>query len=134
MTVLREDEFQRILESNPDLQAENPGLLPLAGEKPAPTRKWHNMPQEFNGRVFSSKREADYARLLTLQQKAGEIICWAAQVPVDIGNDEKYVMDFLVIDNDWNPHIVDSKGSPTRDYLRKKKMFEKRFGRKIEEV
>ncbi len=136
MTVMDSKTFIATYNSNPDLQARNPGVV-LAEETPAPVRKYRNRPDCHRGRVYSSIKEADYARQLDLEQRAGEVICWAPQVPVVLEDGITYVMDFLVLRKGWITEIVDVKGgdaTKTAAYRLKKKMFKNRFGKDIKEV
>ena len=52
--------------------------------------KFYNIQKEYNGRVYHSKKEADYACELDLLQRAGEIKWWIPQYKIDlIVNDKK---------------------------------------------
>lgn len=63
---------------------------------------------------YASKREAQYADLLRARKEAGEIRDWMEQVPVRMsGKRLKYVIDFMVIENDWTVRFVEVKGVAT---------------------
>lgn len=139
MTVM--DDMIKTLQENPDLARLNPDLAQLNSNCaiiPEPVRKYRNTPTAFRGRVYDSIKEANYARQLELEQAAGEVICWMAQVVFDLQPGIKYIADFVVIRKNWEVEIVDVKPDDrslrTPLYKTKKKMFKNCYGRDIKEV
>lgn len=81
----------------------------------------------YDGNVYHSKREADYARGLDLRMKAGEIGGWIRQVPYDLEvNGQKicrYIADFVVVDKEGKKEIHEVKGMVTGVWKIKEKLF-----------
>jgi hypothetical protein len=122
--------------SNPDILERNPDLkeyLGPAGEVKKEL-KYHNLPTEYKGRVYSSAGEAKYAWGLDMQVRAGEIPLWIPQVPFPLPGGYNFVADFLVFDWELNVRVVEYKGHHTRTYINKKKAFKACYKREIEEI
>jgi len=106
--------------------------------------KYHARKTAVDGRTFDSKKEAERYCELKLMEKAGQIstlICQAPYVVLDdyVMDGKKkrgitYIADFVYIDSDDIVHIEDVKGVKTDVYKLKKKMFESRYHRTIEEI
>jgi hypothetical protein len=105
--------------------------------------KMRNVKTVVDGRMFDSKKEADYYYLLKAQKQQGEIIDFFCQVPFLVHDgyykDGRwikpiyYYADFLVIKpgdfwlEEYIAEIHETKGRWTRLALDKRKMFEKRY-------
>jgi hypothetical protein len=87
-----------------------------------------------NGREYASKAEARYAAGLDLRKRAGEVLFWLEQVPVQLPGKTKYVVDFLVFTADGEVHFVDVKGMETPMFVLKKKQVEALYPIEIEVV
>jgi hypothetical protein len=120
-----------LLKTNPDIVRLNPELQ-------APKRrKFGNVPTEYKGRVYDSSREAIRASELDLLKRAGHLICWFAQVPIDVGAGITYIADFVVVQPDWTVRVEDVKSKATRKiatYRLKRKLFKEKYHREIIEV
>ena len=85
----------------------------------------------FNGRVYASKMECEYARDLDLRERTKNIHSWEPQyrVPLVVGGIKicTMVIDFRVIHNDGTTEYVEVKGFETTDYKLKKKLLEALF-------
>jgi len=70
----------------------------------------------YNGVVYQSIWEMEYAKKLDYLLKAGEIKSWNRQVPFPIiVNDQKvttYICDFEVTNHDGTKRYIDPKSSP----------------------
>jgi len=66
--------------------------------------KYHNIPSQYNGRIYHSHREAEYAILLDDMKKHKEIKSWTPQytLRLDINGHHicNYIADFLVNNNE----------------------------------
>ena len=104
--------------------------------------KYGNLKTEYNGTIFMSKKEANYAMQLDFQKKAknkaDKVISYTMQVPFQvIMNGKKickYLADFKVLYADGREEIIDVKGVRTQMYRLKKKLVEAQFGIEIKEV
>lgn len=104
--------------------------------------KYGNLKTEYNGTIFDSKKEANYAMQLDFQKKAvnpkDKVISYEKQVPFQIiVNGKKickYLADFKVSYADRHEEIIDVKGVRTQMYSLKKKLVEAQFNIKIIEV
>lgn len=94
--------------------------------------KYRAKRQEFNGRHYDSKMEADYAGELEFRKKAGDIKDWKPQVTLDLRINGihicNYRIDFVVEHNDGITEYVEVKGFETRDWLLKWRIFEAIYG------
>lgn len=107
--------------------------------------KYKSKKETVDGIKFDSKKEASRYKELKLLQKGGYITGLCLQVPFVLQDAYirvdgkriraiKYVADFVYKDADGNIHVEDVKGMRTDVYNLKKKIFEKRYKIKIEEV
>jgi hypothetical protein len=104
--------------------------------------KYGNIKTEYNGTVFMSKKEAEYAMFLDSARKAQNasqrVVSYEMQVPYQITmNDIKicrYLADFKVFYADGHIEIIDVKGVRTNIYSLKKKLVKAQYGIKIKEV
>ena len=104
--------------------------------------KYNNVKTEYGGRVFHSKKEAEFAQTLDTLKKAKNlrerVILYTCQskYPVFINGIKicDYIADFVVTHADGWTEVVDVKGYKTAMYRLKKKMVEAYYGIKIIEV
>jgi hypothetical protein len=100
--------------------------------------KYHARKLTVDGRTFDSRAEANRYRQLVLLQRAGKISALACQVRFVLQDGFKkngktyrpivYVADFTYTDNERDRVVVeDVKGVRTKEYLLKKKLFEKKY-------
>ena len=103
-----------------------------------------NVPQEVNGIVFDSKKEARRYLDLRAMEIAGQIQNLRLQVPyllipsqrIDgkvVEREVKYVADFTYEQN-GETVVEDSKGHRTKDYIIKRKLMLSVWGIRIKEV
>lgn len=104
--------------------------------------KYGNLKTEYNGTVFHSKKEAEYAKTLDWMKKittpSDRVLRYDMQVPFQIIMNgikiAKYIADFKVFYADGSEEIIDVKGVRTNIYVLKKKLVEAQYGVKIIEV
>lgn len=82
---------------------------------------------EYNGRVYHSKRESEFARGLDLRLQAHDILDWEPQVAIrlDVNGQHitKYVMDFVVTHLDGHVELVEVKGFESAVWKLKAKLL-----------
>lgn len=82
---------------------------------------------EYGGRRYASKLEARCAAELDLRRRAGEIVSWEPQVPVDIMVDGekvcRYIVDFRAVMPDGSVEWIEAKGMWTDAAKLKAKLF-----------
>ena len=90
--------------------------------------KYKAVKQNFNGRTYHSKKEADYAAELEWRLKAGEISEYIPQHPLRLYVNEKkicnYFIDFKVVYPDGSIELVEVKGFETDVWRLKWKLTE----------
>ena len=96
-----------------------------------------------NGIKYDSKKEARYGVKLQQLEKAGIIKDLQRQVKYELQPSFKlngktirsisYIADFTYI-KDGELHIIDCKGFRTTEYKLKKKLFEYKYQKEIEEI
>lgn len=100
--------------------------------------KYKNVRTEYNGVLYDSKKEANYAYRLDLLQSCGEVTKWFRQVrlPLDVNGQKvcTYVVDFVVHCSDGTIEHVDVKGYKTDVYKLKKKLVKAVLDIDIKEV
>lgn len=106
--------------------------------------KYHNTKVKIFGKIFDSKKEAEYYLLLLDKKRRGKIKDFKLQVPFVLQDEFRfenkrilpitYIADFVITENDGSTSVVDTKGFKTEIYKLKKKMFIKRYNKKIIEV
>ncbi|OGF30763.1 hypothetical protein A2300_04005 [Candidatus Falkowbacteria bacterium RIFOXYB2_FULL_35_7] len=83
--------------------------------------------KEYNGVVYHSKREANYAKDLDTLKKAKEIKGWRRQVKISIDINGFHIcnliVDFEVTNNDESVELHEVKGFETAVYRIKKKLI-----------
>ncbi len=87
-----------------------------------------------DGHTFDSKKEANYYCELKLRLQAKEIKGFCLQPTFILAPNLKYKADFIVFNIDGTTDIIDVKGTRTKEYIVKKKIFEDKFNLKIAEV
>ena len=84
--------------------------------------------QSFGGRIYHSKKEADYAVNLAWKMKAGEIKEITPQYKIDIRVNGKhitnYYIDFRVVYSDDSVELIEVKGFETPEWLLKWRLTE----------
>ena len=92
----------------------------------------------YNGEMYDSKREADYAFELNMRVRAGELRDWKRQVPIDLTvNGVKictYRIDFLEIAKDDGEMWTEVKGHETPDWKLKWKLFKALYPERKKQV
>lgn len=104
--------------------------------------KYGNEKTQFAGRLYDSKKEANYARELETRRKASkpsDRVVWVEYqigYPIHIRGTRicTYIADFRVRYGDGRIEVVDVKGVRTAIYKLKKKMVEAVYEIKIIEV
>ena len=102
--------------------------------------KYGSVRTSYNGQVYDSAKEAEFAHGLDLLKEAGGVLWWDRQVPFDVQVAGKkvcrYIADFAVryADAPDVVHYIDTKGFHTRIYRLKKKLVEAAYGILIREV
>lgn len=104
--------------------------------------KYGNEKVDYNGMIFDSKREADYAKKLEYLKHAHElkerVTRIEYQVPYSITAKNKvvatYFADFRVTYGDLYQEVIDVKGYRTPLYILKKKLVEALYNIKIIEI
>ena len=112
--------------------------------------KYHNVPREYEGHIYHSTFESEYAKQLDLKIRTGLIKGWEKQVKIELNikmvgdlpvlTDEKmedllragvkayhitnYFMDFVVTNNDDSITLVETKGAETSLWKFKFKLTE----------
>jgi hypothetical protein len=80
--------------------------------------------------VYDSKAEAEYAAMLDLEHRNGDVVTWSRQPSFMLG-DVRYRADFLVTYSKNGvpvfPVVIDVKGFETSAFRRTKKLW-KRYG------
>lgn len=97
--------------------------------------KYGNVHTEYNGRIYHSAKEAEYAKMLDTLRRATDdkdrVIRVETQVPFRIRVKGKpickYLLDFKVTYADGRVEYVDVKGVRTDVYKLKKKLVEALF-------
>lgn len=82
----------------------------------------------YNGQVYDSQAEADYAAALDRMKAAGAIADWCrgsvlVLVPGKRSERVTYIPDFWVLENDGEGHYVDVKGVETPVFKLKMKLL-----------
>ena len=100
-------------------------------------RKFGNVPTEYNGRTYASKREAGWAAHWDQLKAAGQIRGWMPQVslPVPGIKGRRMVLDFVVLELDGRVRWIDAKGmKPTPAWQLKREAVEQGYRIEIEVV
>lgn len=95
-------------------------------------RKYHNVPAEYLGMRFDSKREAGVAYELELLKRAGKILTWIRQVSFPLPGGITHRIDFMVINLDKTVRFIEAKGCDHRIGKMKRQQVEEIHGIEIE--
>ena len=91
-------------------------------------RKYNNIPKRYNGRLFDSTLEADFAQVLDLMKKAGEIKIIEEQPKYRLEVYKHHICniipDFYVVDKDGKECIYEVKGKETSEWRYKWKLMQ----------
>lgn len=93
--------------------------------------KYNSRRVEIDGFKFHSIAEGEYYKKLVLRKKAGEIKTFFMQVPIYLGKANRYIVDFMVIENDGRASYDDVKGYETALFKLKRNIIEEVHGIKI---
>ena len=96
--------------------------------------KYRSVRTDVDGINFHSKLEASYYSQLKLRQAAGDIRYFLRQVPIHLPGNTRYVVDFMVCENDGSLRYIDTKGMETAAFKRSKKQVEALYPITIEIV
>ncbi len=92
--------------------------------KKAQRHKFGAVSCEIDGKKFPSRLERRYYEQLLLRQKAGDVVFFLRQVPIDLPGSTKHVIDFQVFLSDGSVEFVDTKGRDTPMGILKRKQVE----------
>lgn len=70
----------------------------------------------YNGVTYDSKIEAEWAAILTLEERGGMIHAWYRQATLSLGPDFKTRVDFLVFTASGVCHVDEVKGKETERF------------------
>lgn len=134
------EELEQKLKANPDLKVavithvpkEETARRCLQGPS-----KYRARRTEYNGVLYASKKEAEFAKTLDLQKRSGEVVYWLRQVPFQLPK-TVYRVDFLVVFPLCTLEIIiryfDVKGYDTPVSKLKRRQVEALYPVKIEVV
>lgn len=84
-------------------------------------KKYRNIPKQYSGVIYDSKKEAEYAKQLDWRLRAGNIKSWERQKKISIDVNGKhicnYYCDFLIIHPDGSREYVEIKSDITETPL-----------------
>jgi hypothetical protein len=151
MTNWTPEELDRQCKDNPSLAKANGIIAPVAksckgqgskqnnhtqdGIKPLSqiiTNKYHAVKTEIDGIIFDSKKEAERYQELCLLQKANEVFCLCCHVRFPLPGNIYYELDYFYLDNKLIPHYEEVKGYWNNSAKLKRKLFEDKYGIKLE--
>ena len=90
--------------------------------------KYNANPTVYRGWRFDSKAEAEYAKILDALKGNLHVLWWLRQVPIDLNEDDRYKVDFLVCYDDGTLEAVEVKGMETDRFRRIRRLWLK-YGR-----
>ena len=139
---LKDEELRKLLHDNTSLKPEAPGRA-RKGLKEGTGGKYHVARKEdrfYDGILYQSKKEADYAKRLDLLKAAGDILFFLRQIPFQLP-ETIYRLDFVTFavaqgyePGAWNIHWIEIKGMETPLSLLKRKQCQAIYGIVIEVV
>ena len=95
--------------------------------------KFGNTPKFFNGRLYHSIKEANYAATLELLKKAGEIKDYTPQYTISLDVNGEHIndviVDFLVMGKYGRKELHEVKGYPTLAWRRSWKLLKAIYGK-----
>lgn len=90
--------------------------------------KYGNRPCDYNGYIYDSGMEAEYAKELDMRLKANDITAWERQFKIEIWINGMWILnhkvDFRIEHNDGSFELVECKGMETKDWRIRKKLLE----------
>jgi len=114
------------------------------------SNKYHNIPTEYKGRIYQSKKEAEYAQILDLLKLAVDprrrVVKWTPQVKYKFNCGASMIVDFLIEYADGHVEVHDVKAlgkkrrgkkrftTKTGTYMLKKKLLKDEYDLDIKEV
>src|SRR3990167_4213242 len=84
-----------VLAKNPELQASESLTKGTQSQKGNKYHVAEKTDRTYNGKVYRSKKEAEYAADLDLRVKAGDIEFWLYEVPFHLPGNSVYKLDFM---------------------------------------
>ena len=75
--------------------------------------KYNANPTRYRGWRFDSRFEAEYAKTLDSLKGNKMVLWWLRQVPIDLTEDDRYRVDFIVCYSDGTLEAVEIKGVET---------------------
>ena len=96
--------------------------------------RFGNVFTEYNGTLYDSAHEADFAQRLDLEKKAGIVSYWLRQVPFALPGGVTYRVDFQVFYTDGTHRYFDPKGHQTKEFKTKLKQVQALYPVTIELV
>jgi hypothetical protein len=111
-----------------DVKRLNPDVF--QEEKPKKRSKYGNVRQG----DFDSGKEAEDAYKFMMAVRAGEYVAYLHHVTVSLPGNIKMELDHLLINNQLEVEVFDSKGGHatlTRDWKNKAKLFKATYGKEI---
>ena len=96
--------------------------------------KYRAQKTSIDGHVFDSKKEAEYYCELKNRLRAKDIKAFCLQPIFILADGLRYKPDFIVFNNDETTEVIDVKGTKTKEYIAKKKIFEDKYNLKINEI
>jgi len=85
--------------------------------------KFNAKPTVYRGWRFDSKMEAEYAKDLDRLVGAKMILWWLRQVPIDLTEDDRYRVDFMVCHADGLLEAIEIKGMETEAFRRIRRLW-----------
>lgn len=79
----------------------------------------------YKGFCYASKAEATRARELDLLKMAGGLVRWDRQIAIQLGQDFKTVVDFVLHYRNGRVRYEEIKGHETDDFKRVRRLWEK---------
>jgi hypothetical protein len=86
--------------------------------------KYNSRIEVIDGITFRSRLEAKYYLHLKALKSVGNVISICRQVPFDLTQGMKYIVDFMVFYSDGHVEFIEIKGQKTPVYIIKKKLME----------
>lgn len=82
---------------------------------------------DYNGQIYDSKFESEYAYELDMRARANDIETWERQIPLELVVNgwvvSKYKIDFLIHHKDGTKEYVETKGWASPTWKLKWKLF-----------
>lgn len=96
--------------------------------------KYRNKRTEYNGVVYDSMLEADYAMSLDTLKQAGVITGWTRQIKFHLSRTRSHRVDFLLLYPDLTFEFVECKGQELPEGKLRRELVEEQNGIKIRVV